>query len=265
MTTLGSMEWLGGLADERRRRLRHALLGSIVAHVACVALLGLAPEPPPLLLPQAITVDLVAALPAPPAPPVSKPEPKALPAPAPPKPKVKILPKEAPTPVAKPKPKPKPEAKPEPKPEPVIRRRERPKELAYEDALAKLRGDLGEQAPAPPAPEPVARAEAPAAAASSGSRKGVLVAPELAAWTLAVMRHVRSNWIMPADFRDSGLAAQLEIEVAIDGRVIGTPKVVRSSGNPYFDDNAVRAVEKASPLPRAPKAGRRTLIFTAEE
>lgn len=262
MTTLGSMDWVEDLDDERRRRFRHAVVGSVVAHILGVALLGLSPEPVPFAMPQAITVDLVAALPPPPsaASPAAKPEPKAVPPPPPPpKPKVKVLPEQAPTPVAKPKPKPKPEPKPEP------RRPERPAEMSYEDALAKLRDDIGEQAPAPPTPEPVAQATPPSPAAASKSRAGVLVAPEVAAWNLAVMRHIRSVWITPPEFRETGLAAQLEIEVAADGRVLGAPEVVRSSGNPFFDDNAVRAVVRASPLPAAPKAGRRTLIFTSEE
>jgi len=40
---------------------------------------------------------------------------------------------------------------------------------------------------------------------------------------------------------------------------------VASSGNPFYDDNAVRALVKASPLPAPPKAGRRTIVFTPEE
>jgi TonB family protein len=174
---------------------------------------------------------------------------------------VKILPKDAPTPVAKPEPAPKREA------EPIAKRPERPKELSYDDALAKLRGELGDDANSPLA-EPLARAATPAvtAAPSAGQPSaGVMVSPEVAAWNLAVMRHIRSVWITPPEFRESGLAAQLEIDVSIDGQVLGTPELVRSSGNPAYDDNAIRAVVRASPLPPAPSAGRRTLIFTSEE
>ena len=257
MTGLGTTAWLDDLEEERRRRYRHALIGSGIGHVLLIAMLAFAPEPDPIAFPQAITVDLVAALPtapaAAPAPP--KPDPAPVPPPPPPKPQVKILPKDAPTPVAKPKPKPKPE----------VKRRERPKELSYEDALASLREDLGEQTPAP---EPVVEAEAKPTAAPApvpGSKLGIPVAPEVAAWNLAVMRHIRENWPVPAEFRDSGLAAQLVIDVGPNGAVLGAPKVVRSSGNPYFDDNAESAVLRASPLPAPPQSGRRTLIFTSEE
>jgi TonB family protein len=57
----------------------------------------------------------------------------------------------------------------------------------------------------------------------------------------------------------------LVIDVAADGRVLGRPELVASSGNPFYDDNAVRALIRASPLPPPPKAGRQTLVFTPEE
>jgi TonB family protein len=271
LTALDPVHWSEELEDEQRRRLRRGLVVSGVVHLLCVALLFVAPEPEPFAMPQAITVDLVAAVPAP-AKPAAPAKPKPVvavppaPPPPPPKPKVKLLPKEAPTPTPQPKaePKPKPEPTPRPEPKPEVRRPERPKELSYDDALAQLRSEVGEESPVVPAPEPVAKAETSAPAGATSSR-GMPVAPEVAAWSLAVMRHIRANWIMPSEFRDSGLAAMLEIDVAEDGRVLGQPELVRSSGNPYFDDNAIRAVVKASPLPHPPKTGRRTLIFTSED
>lgn len=265
------MSWLGEVDDTQRRRFRTALLVSGAAHVVLAIALSYAPRPEAMLLSQAMTVDLVAAVPAPPstapkAAPSKPAPPKPAPPPPPPKPKVKLLPKDAPTPVvqAKPKPEPKPDPIPKPRPEPVVARPEKPKELSYDDALAQLRNDVGEESPVVPAPQVVANAQVgPATVASSQS--GVLVSPEVAAWNLAVMRHIRAVWITPPEFRRSGLAAQLEMDVAVDGRVVGVPKLIRSSGNPFFDDNAVRAVVRASPLPPAPKAGRRTLIFTSEE
>ena len=238
---------LGSRRGETAGQMRSLLLLSAAGHILLVLALGLAPAPAPLRMPPVLTVDLVAALPSAPVP--------APPAPAPAaKPKVKILPKKAPPAVVK--------AKPKPKPEPVLRRRERPKELKYEDALAKLRGEV-DAAPLLVAPSPAAAAAPEASSGRPG--QGLRVAPELLAWHLAVKQHVRRVWITPPEFRDRGLAAELVIDVAADGTVLGQPELVASSGNPFYDDNAVRALVKASPLPAPPKAGRRTLVFTPEE
>jgi TonB family protein len=257
--TLEAAQWLEDPVAEQRRRLRQMLLVSMAAHLFLVSGFYFAPSPEPIRLPPSITVDLVASLPSPAAPPEAKPAPdpapKPPPPPPPPKPKVKILPKQAPSATAKPKVK--------PKPDPPPKRRERPKELSYDDALARLRADLGEEKPKAPAPQ-VAKAEAPPAE-QPRSGKGVLVAPEVLAWNLATKRHIRSKWITPPEFRESGLATELEVQLAADGRVLGEPRLVRSSGNPLYDDNAIRAIMRSSPLPPPPKAGKRTIIFTPEE
>ncbi len=241
--------------------MRRLLIFSALGHLLLILGLMLTPGPPRFRIPPALTVDLVAAFPSSPPAPPSPPSPARKPEPViapPPKPRVKILPKQAPPAVAKPKP------KPEPKPEPRIQRRPRPKELAYEDALAQLRAETADSAPAivPPVPAAAPPASARAAARSS---PGVKVAPELLAWHRAVKRHVRAVWITPPEFRNRALAAELVIDVAADGRVLGRPELVTSSGNPFYDDNAIRALIRSSPLPPPPKAGRRTLIFSPEE
>jgi TonB family protein len=266
-----AMDWVEGQRAESGWSMRSLLVLSLVGHLCLMLGLMLTPGPAPLRIPQALTVELVAAIPVapkPPAPtpapaptptPTPTPAPAPTPAPPPPKPKVKILPKQAPSVQLKPKPK--------PKPEPALRRRPRPKELAYEDALAQLRGELGEPPAAMDSPEP-AESPAPPAAADSPSAQsslGVKVDPVLLAWHQAVKRHIRAVWINPQEFRNRGLAAELVIDVAIDGRVLGRPKLVASSGNPFYDDNAVRALTRVSPLPPPPKAGLRTIVFTSEE
>ncbi len=256
-----AMDWVEGQRAESGWSMRSLLVLSLVGHLCLMLGLMLTPGPAPLRMPQALTVELVAAVPAAPKPPTPTPAPAPTPtptpAPPPPKPKVKILPKQAPSVQLKPKPK--------PKPEPALHRRPRPKELAYEDALAQLRGELGEPPAAMDSPEP---AESPAPAPDSPSARssqGVKVDPELLAWHQAVKRHIRAGWITLPEFRNRGLVAELMIDVAIDGRVLGQPELVASSGNPFYDDNAVRALKKASPLPPPPRAGRRTILFTPEE
>jgi TonB family protein len=232
------------------------MLISLAAHLALVAALSLSPEPEPFVMPASITVDLVASLPSAAPPPKAAvappPEPAAKPVPAaPPKPKVKILPKKAPSATAKPRV--------PPKPEPVVRR-ERPKELSYDDALAQLRSEMGESTPQAPVQQ-----SAQAAPTARANPTGIRVSPEVLAWNNAVKTHIRSNLITLPEFRESGLAAVLEVNVAVDGRVLGQPKLARSSGNPFYDDNALRAVLKSSPLPAPPAAGTHTIIFTSEE
>ncbi len=258
-----AMDWVEGQRVESGWSMRSLLVLSLVGHLCLMLGLMLTPGPAPLRMPQSLTVELVAAVPvapkppAPPPAPTPTPTPTPAPAPPPPKPKVKILPKQAPSVQLKPKPK--------PKPEPALHRRPRPKELAYEDALAQLRGELGEPPAAMDSPEP---AESPAPAPDSPSARssqGVKVDPELLAWHQAVKRHIRAGWVNPHEFRNRGLAAELVIDVAIDGRLLGRPKLVASSGNPFYDDNAVRALTRVSPLPPPPKAGPRTIVFTSEE
>jgi periplasmic protein TonB len=260
--------WVEEQRIEAGQQMRRLLVFSALAHVVLALVLVLGPGPRPLRAPPALMVNLVAALPlaapapapAPAAPtPVRKASAPAKAAPAP-QPKVKILPKRAPSAQAKPRAK----ARPKPKPEPVLRRRARPKELAYADALAQLRGEVGEPAPVAPSPAETAPAAAQPVEVPAPSR-GVRVSPELLAWHVAVRRHVRAVWITPPEFRNRGLAAELVIDLDAQGRVRGRPELVGSSGNPFYDDNAIRALVKASPLPAPPEAGRRTVVFSPEE
>lgn len=251
------------LEAESRRRLHRAWVMSALGHVFVLLILALRPAPERYVLPQAMTVDLVAAAPAAPKPapkPAAKPAPAPAPraVPAPPPPQTKILPKSAPEVTTKPVP-------PRPAPEP-IRRRPRPKEMELGDAMAALRGELGESTPVDPvqtarAEPDVAPGAQTAAAPSSGT---VEVSPELRAWIVATTRHVQKVWVNPPEFLGRGLLTELEVTLRADGTVVGDPEVRRSSGDPYADDNAVRALKKASPLPRPPTAGTQVFIFSPE-
>jgi TolA protein len=100
--------------------------------------------------------------------------------------------------------------------------------------------------------------------ASDVSQTGAAVSPELAKWNLDVKRLIQGKWVTPSNFRNRGLATSLELQLSASGKLIGAPKVVRSSGDPYFDDNAISAVLKVDPLPPPPEPGRRIFLFNAE-
>jgi colicin import membrane protein len=72
----------------------------------------------------------------------------------------------------------------------------------------------------------------------AGSALGALVG--------AIEEKVRSNWSLPGEF--TGLAVTISVKVTRTGEVT-LAQVVRSSGNSLFDESAVTALMKASPLP----------------
>ena len=252
-------EWLAGVHAEDRRRFVHLLAGSLVAHLLVVVLLGAAPSPAPPAMPAVLRVNLIAGLPAPRA--TRRP-----PSPAPPVPNVEprqVVPKVEPRQVVLPEQAPR--AVPSKKRTPPPARRE---PIEYDDALAQLRNELGEQTPPEPGPSStISDAEVMATTApadATGSSAAGAIDPELARWALATQRHIRRNYVTPPEFLGRGLATVVEVELTALGDVIGSPRVVRPSGDPFFDDNAVRAVMKSTPLPVPPGSGTWTFSFSED-
>jgi TonB family protein len=215
------------------------LVLSVASHLVLLALLLVKPSYPVVSMPGVVSVELVAA-PAPASPPRVVAPPK-------PVPKKVVLPAQPTTP----KPKPKEVAEKVPPPEPELVERD------YSDVLAQLRADAGESA-AEPAPSPPAPA---LAAAGSGGGVGRPVSPEVAAWVKKAKIHVRRDWILPPAFRTQALEAHVLVDLDAGGHVIGVPEVVRRSGNPWFDEGVVRAIQKASPLPPPPAADEWAFVF----
>jgi colicin import membrane protein len=233
---------LGGL---RRRELRRLFAISMAAHLALIVALGFSPKSRISVPRGVVAVELVtapaAARPAQPAP-VAKP--------APPKPKKVVLPAEPTTPKIEPKPVEKaPPVRPKPEPE-----------KQYEDVLAQLRAESGEDAP----PTEIAKA-APTAIGSPGSPDGVAISPEVAAWIKRAKIHVRKNWVVPPGFRTQALEARVEVDLDASGGVRGTPRLSRRSGNPWYDEGVIRAIQKSSPLPPPPEAGKWNFVFLPED
>jgi len=256
----------------RHRQFRRVVGISAAFHGVALLFLIWNPMPrSPAALPGVVAVRFVS-LPSPgpaapeaevapppkPLPPVAKKvvlpvEPKKLEEPKP-KPEPKVEPKPEPKPEAK-KPEPKPEVKPQPKPpEP---------EQNYEDVLAKLRTQAGETTAQAPA---AATATIPGPALGMpGSATGVPLSPEEAAWYRRAKVHLARSWMLAPGFRTQALSTLVRVELDAQGNLLGAPEVERRSGNPWYDDSAVRAVQKASPLPPPPGAGEYTIEFRPEE
>ena len=247
----GTEELFIQLGELRRQELRRLIAISFAAHLVVVVIFGFSPDSKISVPRGVVAVELVTApararpaAPAPatkPAPPKPKPEPK---------PKKIVLPAEPTTPKIEPKVVEKaPPVQPKPKPE-----------QQYEDVLAQLRAESGEDAP----PTEIAKA-APTAIGPPGSPDGVAISPEVAAWLKKAKFHVRKNWKLPANFRTQALEAQVEVNLDASGVVRGTPRLSRPSGNPWYDEGVIRAIQKSSPLPAPPEAGKWNFVFLPED
>ncbi|MBW2362920.1 MAG: TonB C-terminal domain-containing protein [Deltaproteobacteria bacterium] len=240
-----------GLGERHRQEFRRFALLSLALHLVVGVALLISPSGPQIAPPLGVRVRLVAAPPA-----ATPPKPVAKPAPARPRPKPKP-PKPAPVVLPTQPTTPKPERKPEPKPpEPVPE--VPPQEEGYVDVLEQLRAELGEEAP-PEAPPTQVAATGPI-----GTPDGAPVSAEVAAWLRAARAHVRRNWAVPPAFEMLSLVTTISVDLDAAGNVRGQPSVESRSGNPWYDENVVRSIQKASPIPAPPKAGRWTFVFRSD-
>jgi TonB family protein len=241
----------------RRNEFRRFLFVSTLLHAALVFSFALRPGFETSAPAGVIAVELVGL---PSSAPKPRPAPAAAPAPRPkpPVPAKRVLPKE---PAPLPEPKPKPQVKPRPRPaetppEPRARDRE------IDDIMAELRSQAGEDRPAPPEPREIAAAR-PAPAGAGG--RGRPVSPEVAEWMRRARVHIRRSWVVPPGFRTQSLETVVKIELDASGNVRGKPRVVKRSGNPWYDDGVIRSIQKASPLPAPPDSGVWTFVLLSDE
>jgi TonB family protein len=86
----------------------------------------------------------------------------------------------------------------------------------------------------------------------------------VAAWQRAVVAHVRRNWVVPPAFEMQSLVTVIDVDLDVSGNVRGEPSVSQRSGNPWYDENVVRSIKKASPMPAPPKAGNWSFVFQSD-
>lgn len=84
-------------------------------------------------------------------------------------------------------------------------------------------------------------------------------AAERSRWQDVVYTQVKNAWLRPPGLPE-GLKCDLRVRILPNGDVISA-KVEKSSGNRLFDDSAVAAVTKASPLEPPPAGLRGELVF----
>ena len=91
-------------------------------------------------------------------------------------------------------------------------------------------------------------------AGPAGGGGGDPLDPEFAAWMRRVKIHVTKAWVIEPGFKRQMIQAGVRVTLDATGNVLDVD-VSHGSGNPYFDDGVVRALEKATPLPAPPESG----------
>lgn len=66
-----------------------------------------------------------------------------------------------------------------------------------------------------------------------------------------IEQRIRQNWNLPQWLVDAGLRAQLLVLIDESG-LVKKKTVVKSSGNPEFDDHMMQAIDKSAPFPAPP-------------
>jgi colicin import membrane protein len=158
-------------------------------------------------------------------------------------------------------------AKPDPAPRPIILKRPvetvkavpiRPVEVQksrsshLEKAMEAVRKKVQSsgQAAAPQASAPSAGAKSVASSPAPGE---VEMDQRMAAYYAAVWAKIKGQWSLPKD-----ILSRESMEAVIQARILRNGSVSdvsfeKRSGNRFFDDSAMKAVRKASPLPPLPE------------
>ena len=223
------------------------------------------PRAPIFSKPAPAEKPAVAPAPVPPAAPipVAKPAPvEPVKPPTPAKPPAPTPPKETPATVHlgtdKPPPKPVPVKPPAPAPLPAQPAPPSPDEKKIADALSGIKTELeAREAPPQPAAPPGTPGEpgtGPTPAFGSPTGEVNAADPGYAQYQSSVRSKIIRQWISTSSGPEGEQAIRARIQVRINasGAVI-SKNVVRSSGNESFDLSALRAIERASPLPPPPE------------
>ncbi len=206
---------------------------------------------PPIVLENAIRVDMVG-LPdkvkeAPPAPEPAAPQPKQVEMP-----KKEVVP---PPVVAKPEPvKPQPKAK---EPDAINLNKTKSKEkqalekLKQMAALEAIQKDLDAENKKKAAAKAVAQVKYKGNVLASGSELTGINKLQADNYTGEVLRHMKNHWEIPQYIKNNSLSTMVLVRFDESG-IILSKSIVKSSGNPAFDEIVLTAIQNSSPVPPPP-------------
>ena len=131
---------------------------------------------------------------------------------------------------------------------------QKPQSTHLEKAMAAIRKKVqaSGQTAAPAAATAQSAAGAKSAPASSESG-GAEMDARMASYYAAVWAKIKGQWSLPKDIlAKENLEAVIQAQILRSGAV-GDVSFEKKSGNRFFDDSAMKAVRKASPLPPLPE------------
>lgn len=118
--------------------------------------------------------------------------------------------------------------------------------------LSKTRESLKEPEPAP-APQPVRASSPPPVGIRGGSVRPELYNLRFKLYLHEVRERVHTAWVLPDGLTDKkNLITIVTVKIRRDGTLAET-KVEEGSGNRRYDETALRAIAKVSPLPALPE------------
>jgi TonB family protein len=92
----------------------------------------------------------------------------------------------------------------------------------------------------------------------------VPLSPLEAAWYKRAKIHLSRSWKLAPGFMTESLSTLVHVRLDGQGNVLDS-RTERRSGNPWYDESALRAVQMASPLPPPPSAGEYSIEFRPED
>ncbi len=183
------------------------------------------------------------------------PAPAATPAP---KPALPEKPEPPPPPKTEKKPEPKPEpAKPQPKIDDAVnleknkaKQQSAMEKLKAMAALEKIKADVANEKKKP-TPDATPGSQVKGNMVSPGTSLAGLTKLQHETYGADLDRHIKQHWSLPEWLAKRDLKAQARVYIDSRGNILDR-KIVKSSGNPSYDEEVLATLDKAAPFPAPP-------------